>query len=771
MKTNKLFLGLMVSGLALAGITQSCVSDEPFANGGSGRLRMQVILNSEITRAGNELADLADKCTIYLSGGNGQGLLYKYHGVNELPMEGVTLPSGNYVLEAWAGDSVPASFDKKFYRGYSNFQIQADSEHAEKLVCKIANVVVSVDQSTVVEDLMATWSVKVFNSTGALNFTPENAGDSTGYFMMSSRDIAYDSSNNIRTDQEGWTQYTNLYYTVTGTTPDGRSFSKTGLIGREIGGDTIVEHAHEYVLKFQYNPNYESLGGGLISIVVEDNPIIVEQVVGLYSAPSIKGQNFPIERQITGSANAFDSYVVKVAAFNDIKQLTIASKDHNAFGLPEEFNLMDLADNTVEDEIKSAGFTWEYTRSEDPTKVSKCFLYLDKALLNRLPERGDEYQLGITAKDGNGRVSQATVRIAVGAAAVIPDDEVEFNAINTQTAPMSILARKATISGSILEGASNPVLMYRAEKSSSWNAVAIKPTRATENFSMTLTDLEPATTYIFKAKTDTWEGKEYSFTTETPYEIPFGNMETWSIAKNNNSIKFPGSDYAENVQFWDSGNHGSATLSATLTQASNKMNHTSGGQYSAELKSQYVAFMGLVGKFAAGNLFVGRFGETIGTSGAYLTFGKPYNGSHPSALRVWANYSPGVVDYLANNCPYPFQKNSDYDHGQIYVAFATEPIAVNTGDSNASDGFPKQTFMQYDTDERIIGFGEKTWAGTSFGASGQLEQLDIPIEWRPGAETKQAKYIIIVCSASKYGDYFTGSKNSIMYVDDFELIY
>lgn len=32
-------------------------------------------------------------------------------------------------------------------------------------------------------------------------------------------------------------------------------------------------------------------------------------------------------------------------------------------------------------------------------------------------------------------------------------------------------------------------------------------------------------------------------------------------------------------------------------------------------------------------------------------------------------------------------------------------------------------------------------------------------------------HIMIVCSASRYGDYFTGSTKSVMYLDDFELLY
>jgi hypothetical protein len=32
-------------------------------------------------------------------------------------------------------------------------------------------------------------------------------------------------------------------------------------------------------------------------------------------------------------------------------------------------------------------------------------------------------------------------------------------------------------------------------------------------------------------------------------------------------------------------------------------------------------------------------------------------------------------------------------------------------------------------------------------------------------------YLIVVCSASKYGDYFTGGAGSVLYVDDFSLEY
>lgn len=36
---------------------------------------------------------------------------------------------------------------------------------------------------------------------------------------------------------------------------------------------------------------------------------------------------------------------------------------------------------------------------------------------------------------------------------------------------------------------------------------------------------------------------------------------------------------------------------------------------------------------------------------------------------------------------------------------------------------------------------------------------------------KKPTHIIVVFSSSKYGDYFTGSTSSLLYLDDLELIY
>ena len=49
------------------------------------------------------------------------------------------------------------------------------------------------------------------------------------------------------------------------------------------------------------------------------------------------------------------------------------------------------------------------------------------------------------------------------------------------------------------------------------------------------------------------------------------------------------------------------------------------------------------------------------------------------------------------------------------------------------------------------------------------EQFEIEIEYRSTAIIPT--YIMVTCASSKYGDYFTGSTSSVLYVDQLSLDY
>ena len=122
MKLTK-YLAMAVTAVATMGLA-GCSSDSPFDSDGEGTLRLRMVVNSEVTRAAMDQQTLADSCWVYIS--DAKGLLHKYHGLENLPTS-LPLRSGHYVAEAWTGDSVSASFDSKFYRGYQPFDISRDN--------------------------------------------------------------------------------------------------------------------------------------------------------------------------------------------------------------------------------------------------------------------------------------------------------------------------------------------------------------------------------------------------------------------------------------------------------------------------------------------------------------------------------------------------------------------------------------------------------------------------------------------------------------------
>lgn len=96
----------------------------------------------------------------------------------------------------------------------------------------------------------------------------------------------------------------------------------------------------------------------------------------------------------------------------------------------------------------------------------------------------------------------------------------------------------------------------------------------------------------------------------------------------------------------------------------------------------------------------------------------------------------------------------------IYIALSKKAYTVDNTDTS--------TFIDFAGDNNIIAYGELP-ATECVSTNGQWKEFNIPLKYK--SLTEEPSYIIIVCSSSKYGDYFTGGKGSTMYLDDFELIY
>lgn len=730
--------------VAAAALFTSCAMEVPFGEGGDGDLTIVTEIRGDVkvvTRAigENELVSLKENCIVYIE--NSKGVIKKYKGVDNIP-QNIRLKTGQYVAEAWSGDSVSASFDKKFYRGYEKFEM-AEGSNALTLKCNIANVLVSIDPESLnvnLQDMKVTFS----HSRGELVFDSSNIdGETKGYFMMPNADK-------------------DLKYVIEGKKPDGSAYKKEGVIAG-------VQRAHEYSMKITQDQSVITDGGAWVKITIADIPVI-EDEVEIFPAPAVNGVDYLIEDQIISTDRDFKDVQVYVRGYFGLNSL-VADYSSNFIGLTSGENILS---NTVITSLRDKGIIVERNESEDAAssqesgkvKVDEVYITFTKSFLDALPASSDEYSVTFTATDAQGKRGCAVLRLAN------TEDAIDYRpvaAVPVEGASLGLMAIRpttATITGQVFDAnAANYGIKYRKQGTTDWRSASAETnTRASvlKTYTATLTGLDPGTTYEYIAYCDGFDSKEaYTFTTESIFTIPNASFEDWSTysAKTllgTKNVTLPWSVGDKEASFWGSGNEGAATANMTLTDKSTDMLHS--GTYSARLESKSA-----MGMLAAGNVFVGTYVRTDGTNGV-LSLGREYNGSHPSRLRVLANYRPGSgVSIKSGNesfCPDGFAGGND--HGQIYVALTTEKVEIRTNPSN------RKLFNK--DEECVLAYGEQTWT-SSFGPDGALQQIDIPIVYNDRAKSNKPLYLVIVVSASKYGDYFSGAAGSVMYLDDFELIY
>lgn len=748
MKTIIKYIILPGAVLGATALLQSCAMEAPFGEGGEGSLSINTEINGETkqTRAENNLDNaeyvqsLRDKCVVFIE--NSRGVMRKYKGLSTIPAS-IKLSSGQYVCNAWTGDSVAASFDSKFYRGQQPFEIIENESTSVSMKCNIANVVVSVDAASVAGTGLQNPKITFTSSRGSLEFDETMFADNKGYFMIPSPQDTKNYTAENRT----------ITINIEGTTEDGQAYSKESKIQN-------VERAHEYQIALSADKPSIDEGGALIQLIIKDIPII-DDTVEIFPAPIVKGYGFDIAEQLINTDRTFNDQKLYICEYKGTKSVQV--------GFSENFTDMtdgDLLNNTYVEQLQSKGITVERQNSKDAESgvdVYEIYVTFPAAFLNALPSSPTQYTVAITATDSRNLVTAASLRIANSNDAIEKiDDAIADPAPDADTNPMAVLATKATLTGTLYNAdAARYGFKYRKAGESAWNeavangsAGAPRRTRANKGtaYSVTLSGLEAGTTYEYKAFADDFESTNIqTFTTESKYIIPNASMEEWSTYLNGNkNIVFPGLGSEPTV--WDSGNEGAALASETISDKSSDMKHS--GSYSARLESKYVFNL----KMAAGNVFLGDFVKIDGMDGV-LSLGRPYNGSHPAKLRVWANYRPssdmkgtGVSNYLPDGI----------DNGQIYVALTDEPIEIRTNKNN-------QKLFSTD-DPHVLAYGQVTWTA-NFGPDGDLEQVEIPIEYFDRAYTTKATHLVVTCCASKFGDFYVGGKGSVLYLDDFELVY
>ena len=278
-----------------------------------------------------------------------------------------------------------------------------------------------------------------------------------------------------------------------------------------------------------------------------------------------------------------------------------------------------------------------------------------------------------------------------------------------------------------------------------------------------LRHLKPQTAYDVICYAATGEEEQTTdirtLTTEAIFRLPNADFEDWSYE---GSVHYPYLSAAE--AWWGTGNPASKIAGINLTTPHSEDLHPGATGRCVQMWSQKANVMG-IGKFAAGNCFAGQFDRIVGTNGL-VAFGRPFT-LRPTSLKGWVKYECGTIDCVpSGGTGGKTPALGESDGGIIFVA-------LGDWDYNEYGGTPESPVMIDTRDEKtffnpqnagIIAYGE-----IRFDESCSWYEFDIPLEYRDF--DRKPTHIIIVCTSSRYGDYFVGSTQSKMWIDDFNLLF
>lgn len=311
---------------------------------------------------------------------------------------------------------------------------------------------------------------------------------------------------------------------------------------------------------------------------------------------------------------------------------------------------------------------------------------------------------------------------------------------STGSSDVFAMVTRATVKGNVQSG-KTPTVEYRKQGASDWSTVpAANVTTSGTSFTATLTGLSGSTTYNYRVTIDGVAGSEQSFTTVAPVALENGSMENWSQSGKQWNPWGSGA-----TEFWGTGNPGAAAFIGNLTTPTDE---------SVKGKAALLETKDAIIKLGAGNIFTGDF-ELEGLNGL-LHFGRPFS-SFPTSLRLYYKYTPATIDMIGDNVGDLASLKGQTDMFQIYIALSDKIYEIHND--------PKNRQLFDPNDSGIIAYGEFT----SSQSVTSYKQLEIPLEYRYTDRTP--KYIIIVASSSKYGDYYIGGVGSKLWLDEMELVY
>ncbi len=685
---------------------------------GEGYLKLNIDKDESLVVIGTKAPDDPIYKVEVLDSKGATVALYDNH--NDLVTSPLKLKAGKYTVIGTTGENGGhAAFDMPVYQGQDEVEVVIGQTTTAEVVCTLSQVKVTVKCDKTVTDAFKTVIVTVTNHTD---------------FSDGSRNLIYHSDNGIAEDGtiggEGYFQCTgSLKYNIYLINQDGEISD-----GDVFGTINNVNPKEHYIFNLSLSENDE--GGAIIPGIgvdssTNDMEFDVNVNLNKKAKPAFSTNGFNLDNTAYVSIGSTLSWQINIVSKAGIKSLKIAhnSAELASRGIPNTFDLLAL-ESASQSAINSAGFVWSGVVAQTKEAMTLDFSTLFAAL-----PLGD-YELTMTALD-----MQAQEVVKNFKFKVIP-------AVETSAISADPWGKHAFLYGmyNTMEQPAGVGFEYKKDGEQSWTTVTDGLTFDGANYSVKVTGLSARTKYVFRTVSDKEPSNEIEFTTIGADQIVNMSFDKWY---KNGKHWYP-NESSSNF-WWDSGNKGANTLSeVNPTQPTTDVAVAGTDKQAAILTSSTAA-----GQFAAGSLFLGEFVKaTLSPLGANLKWGRAYD-CKPLALKGYYNYAPVLIN--KTKAPHT-DKQGQMDICQIYVVLADWPsgyFEVSTGDSK---------FIDIANDPNIIGYGSLE----NNTNTGGWQSFEIPIEYR---SNRIPTTCVIVCSSSKYGDYFTGGVGSTLKVDEFEFVF
>ncbi len=629
----------------------------------------------------------------------------------------MTLPVGKYIVAVSSNHTGEADWETPLYQGEEEVEVKQGEITSAQVVCKIANTKVSVLYSEDMKNYFSHYGTTVSNTSGSLTFTRDEYR--SGYFTPEELTVSLKLVNK-----------------------DGTEF-----VIRKVYPD--IKPQYHYKFKFALanpNPGDDPEAGADFDIEVDSTNCTEISCNIFIKIENLFGKGIPY-LNITGFGSDTENRSLSW------KPLKNGEKQPLPDPSPQLILNVPAGIQEAKVDVNSTRFNSDNLHI-DLSKEGEQIVELKKLLQDAYTwenlEKPETHTFAIRVLDNLNQ-----------------EAAIEFSLVITPDLPAETKPANAFSTFAFLEGSSdeteNVRFKYWEKSKGVGSAQEVKAdANGDGSFKQVIKDLNPNTEYCYQALAGKdVEGNVVDFTTEKKEKLPNGGLDEWFIKKaSGKDMEYP--EPSDNL-FWSSGNNNylSSGTPTLLSSTSEKATDSDTNKKAANLQSVKPK---MVVALAAGNLFTGDF--TIDVPGGNIVMGRPFS-SRPTSLKGYYWYTPGKVD-VPGTVNFPSGKKVVIESGiedtcSVYIAICKHTYTMNTNHSSTLFDLDMDAFK-----ENVIAYAELPKDMTV--KTSKYEKFVLPLEYFQ-LDYKGPFYIAIVCSASKYGDYFIGSTSSNLKLDEFELGY